>query len=83
MPFKLRDHRKALKRFGVSVDKFKGRHPYKAHRNGKGKWPIAVHSSHDELDDNYIRALCAQFGIDVDAYLAALSGEDDEDDAST
>ena len=82
MPYPLRDHRRALDRFGVSVDKFGGRHPYKAHRGGKGKWPIAVHSLRDELDDRYVAQMCAQFGIDVGLYWAELRGETEDDEAS-
>lgn len=74
MPYPLRTHKRALKKFGVEVELAGGRHPYKAVQAGRPRYPIAVHNTGDELDDAYIRALCRNFGIDEADYRAELAG---------
>lgn len=77
MPWRLRAHRRALATFGITVEDLGGSHPWKAigkDKAGKNrKFPFVAHNGlSSEIDDAYINALCRQFDLDLDAYLAAL-----------
>lgn len=74
MPFRGTQLRRALKHFGLDIGDFGGRHPYKVHRGGRAKYPLPLHALREELDDRYVAALCAFYGLDEGELRARLEG---------
>ena len=78
MPWKLSEHKRALGHFGVDVlNTGQGGHPWKAVGKDSGgknrKFPLVAHKGlRSEIDDAYIKSLCAQFGIDEEEYRKLL-----------
>jgi hypothetical protein len=65
---------RALRAYGVVVETATGGSShYKAKRAGARTYPLAAHNGEKtELDDKYLKKLCANFGIDYEDFKTKL-----------
>jgi len=70
---RLRDLIKALAACGIAVTPPANGSHWKAKKPGARTFVIPAHNGdRTQVDDNYIRALCRNFGLDVDEFKRKL-----------
>ena len=58
---------------GVTFEGTGGKHPYRLRKAGARLYTIPAHRGlQTEINDIYIRAMCRNFGIDVEAFKRDL-----------
>ncbi len=73
MPARLKDIRRALEDFGVTVREPKGGSHWMATKDGCRSTPLATHNGErGEIADVYIKQLCRNFGIDLAEFKKLL-----------
>lgn len=73
MPARLSDIVRVLKDYEVAVEKPSSGSHWKATKEGSPTYPIPAHNAgKSEIDDKYIKKLCANFGIDLDEFKQQL-----------
>lgn len=73
MATRFRDLIKALAAFGIGVTPPSSGSHWNAKKPGARTFVIPAHNGdRTEVDDNYIRSLCRNFGLDVDEFKKHL-----------
>lgn len=74
MPARLREFVAAAGHFGFELDDSKkGKHCYKLRRPGERPYTVPAHNGlKTEIGDEYLKAFCRQYGIDLSEFLSKL-----------